>query len=224
LLARKKINLKKIKHMSVLVGTKAPSFKAPAVANGGEFLNDFSLDQYIGKKHVVFFFYPKDFTFVCPTELHAFQAKLAEFEKRNCAVVACSTDTEQSHWGWLQLPKAQGGIQGVKYPIVADTTKTIATNYGVLAGEYDVNEDGDLVATGPMIAYRGLFLIDKEGIVRHQVVNDFPLGRSVDETLRMVDALQFFENNGEVCPADWKKGDEALVDTHDGVAKYLAKN
>lgn len=207
-----------------LVGKKAPHFKAKAVVFGEEIVDDFSLDQYVGKKHVVFFFYPKDFTFVCPTELHAFQEKIAEFEKRNVAVVACSTDTEQSHWGWLQVPKAQGGIQGIKYPVVADTTKTISMNYGVLSGEYDMNEDGQLVATGEMIAFRGLFLIDKEGIVRHELINDFPLGRSVDEAIRMVDALQYFEQKGEVCPANWKKGEEGLKDTHEGVASYLAKH
>ena len=210
--------------MSVLVGKKAPEFKAKAVINGGEIVNDFSLSQYIGKKHVVFFFYPKDFTFVCPTELHAFQEALAEFEKRNVAAVACSTDSEQSHWGWLQMEKKAGGIKGVTYPIVADTTKTIATNFGVLFGDYDSNDNGELIATGPMIAFRGLFLIDKTGEVRHQVVNHFPLGRSVDETLRMVDALQYFEENGEVCPANWSKGKEAMKESHDGVAAYLAKN
>jgi len=173
---------------------------------------------------VIFFFYPKDFTFVCPTELHAFQEKLEEFEKRNVAVVACSTDTEQSHWGWLQMPKAQGGIQGVKYPIVADTTKTISLNFDVLSGDYDVDENNAIVATGPMIAFRGLFLIDKKGVVRHLLINDLPLGRNVDEALRIVDALQFNEENGEVCPANWNKGDTALKATHDGVASYLAKN
>ena len=176
-----------------LVGKKAPSFKASAVINGEEIVEDFSLDQYLGKKHVVFFFYPKDFTFVCPTELHAFQEKLAEFESRGCAVVGCSTDTEQSHWGWLQLDKKQGGIKGVTYPIVADTTKIISLNFDTLFGDYDVNDNGDIIATGPMIAFRGLFLIDKGGIVRHQLINDLPLGRNVDEALRMVDALQFFE-------------------------------
>lgn len=209
--------------MSVLVGKKAPSFNAKAVVDGLNVV-DFSLDQYLGKKHVIFFFYPKDFTFVCPTELHAFQAKIAEFEKRNVAVVACSTDTEESHWGWLQMEKKDGGIKGVKYPIVADTSKTISDAYGVLSGEYDYDEDGNLVASGSMIAYRGLFLIDKRGIVMHQLVNFFPLGRNVDEAIRMVDALQFFEDNGEVCPADWHKGDEGLKDTHAGVATYLAKH
>lgn len=207
-----------------LVGRKAPLFKANAVIKGGQIVEDFSLEQFLGKKHVIFFFYPKDFTFVCPTELHAFQAKLDEFEKRNCAVVACSTDTEESHWGWLQMAKNQGGIHGVTYPVVADTTKTISSNFGVLAGDYDWNEKGEMLSSGPMIAYRGLFLIDKEGIVQHETVNNFPLGRNVDEALRMLDALQFFEENGEVCPANWAPGKEGMKDTHDGVADYLAKN
>jgi peroxiredoxin (alkyl hydroperoxide reductase subunit C) len=210
--------------MSTLVGQKAPSFKAAAVVNGGVVEADFSLDQYIGKKNVVFFFYPKDFTFVCPSELHAFQDKLAAFEDRNTAVVACSTDTEESHWGWLQMEKAAGGIKGVKYPIVADTSKCISANYGVLFGDYDMDEEGNLMATGPMIAYRGLFLIDKEGTVRHALVNDLPLGRNVDEALRMVDALTFFEENGEVCPANWVKGSEGMTASHEGVADYLASN
>lgn len=208
--------------MSVLVGKKAPSFTAAAVVNGGEIVKDFSLDQYLGKNHVVFFFYPKDFTFVCPSELHAFQAKLGEFEARGVKVVACSTDTEESHWGWLQVPKGKGGIQGITYPIVADTAKTISEAYGVMAGEYDYDVNGNMIATGPMIAYRGLFLIDKEGIVMHQLVNNFPLGRNVDEALRMVDALQFFEENGEVCPANWHKGDDGMKASFDGVADYLA--
>ena len=210
--------------MGVLVGKKAPSFKAAAVVNGGEIVNDFSLDQYIGKNHVVFFFYSKDFTFVCPSELHAFQAKLSEFEARGVKVVACSTDTEESHWGWLQVPKNKGGIEGVKYPIVADTSKTISEAFGVLAGEYEYDMDGKLVATGPMIAYRGLFLINKEGVVMHELVNMFPLGRNVDEALRMVDALQYFEENGEVCPANWHKGDEGMKASFEGVADYLASH
>ena len=210
--------------MSTLVGQKAPSFEAAAVVNGGTVEENFSLDQYIGKKNVVFFFYPKDFTFVCPSELHAFQDKLAEFEARNTAVVACSTDTEETHWGWLQMDKAAGGIKGVKYPIVADTSKCVSANYGVLFGDYDMDEEGNLMATGPMIAYRGLFLIDKEGTVRHALVNDLPLGRNVDEALRMVDALTFFEENGEVCPANWVKGSAGMTATHEGVADYLASN
>ena len=127
--------------MSVLVGKKAPSFKAAAVVNGGEIVKDFSLDQFLGKNHVVFFFYPKDFTFVCPSELHAFQDKLADFEARGAKVIACSTDTEESHWGWLQVPKNKGGIGGVKYPIIADTSKTISEAFGVLAGEYEYDMD-----------------------------------------------------------------------------------
>lgn len=210
--------------MSTLVGKKAPHFTAGAVVNGGEVIENFSLDQYVGKKYVVFFFYPKDFTFVCPTELHAFQERLKDFEARNCAVVGCSTDTEESHWGWLQMDKKAGGIKGVTYPIIADTTKTISMNYGTLFGDYEVDEEGQLAATGPMIAFRGLYLIDKNGVVRHQLINDLPLGRNVDEALRMVDALQFFEENGEVCPANWTKGSEGMKDTHDGVAAYLAKH
>ncbi|MFZ9871196.1 MAG: peroxiredoxin [Candidatus Kapaibacteriota bacterium] len=210
--------------MAVLVGKRAPSFTAQAVINGEEIVEHFSLDQYLGKKYVILFFYPKDFTFVCPTELHAFQERLAEFEAKNVAIVACSTDTEQSHWGWLQLAKDAGGIQGVTYPIVADTNKTIASNYDVLAGHYEYNEENELVAVGEMIAYRGLFLIDKSGIVQHQVVNNLPLGRSVDEAMRMVDALRFYEDKGEVCPANWKEGAEGMRDTHEGVASYLAKH
>lgn len=207
-----------------LVARKAPSFVAPAVINGEEIVENFSLDQYLGKKHVVFFFYPKDFTFVCPTELHAFQEKLAEFEARNVQVVACSTDTEQSHWGWLQVDKKAGGIKGITYPIVADTTKTISMNFGVLYGEYGYDEEGQMVADGPMVAFRGLFLIDKNGVVQHELINNLPLGRSVDEALRMVDALQYFEEKGEVCPANWNKGKEGMKATHEGVADYLAKN
>ena len=210
--------------MAVLVGKKAPHFSTKAVVDGGKFVDGFSLDQYLGKKHVIFFFYPKDFTFVCPTELHAFQSKLAEFEKRNTAVVACSTDTEQSHWGWLQLGKDEGGIKGVTYPIVADTNKTISKNYDVLDGDFFYDENDQLQADAQLVAYRGLFLIDKDGIVRHQVVNDDPLGRNIDEALRMVDALQFNEEHGEVCPANWSKGQDALKDTHEGVADYLASH
>lgn len=210
--------------MAVLVGKKAPSFSAPAVVNGGEIVENFSLDQYIGKNHVVFFFYPKDFTFVCPSELHAFQSKLGEFEARGVKVVACSTDTEESHWGWLQVPKDKGGIEGITYPIVADTSKTISDAYGVLFGEYDYDTEGNMIATGPMIAFRGLYLIDKDGVVQHQLINNLPLGRNVDEALRMVDALQFVEENGEVCPANWHKGEDGMKATFDGVADYLASH
>jgi len=208
--------------MAVLVGKKAPDFSASAVINGEEIVENFTLEQYKGK-YVILFFYPKDFTFVCPTELHAFQARLNDFKERGVEVVAVSTDTEQSHWGWLQMSKDAGGIQGVTYPIVADTNKTISHNYDVLAGEFFYDEEGMLQAEGELIAYRGLFLIDKEGVVRHQLVNDLPLGRNVDEAIRIVDALQFNEENGEVCPANWSKGAEGMKDTHEGVADYLSK-
>lgn len=208
--------------MAVLVGKKAPVFKANAVVNGSEIVENFSLDQYIGKKYVIFFFYPADFTFVCPTELIAFQDQIAEFESRNVAVVAASTDSANSHWKWLQTPQKEGGIQGVKYPMVSDQSLMIASNFDVLAGAVDYTEEGEEVFVGAPQAYRGLFLIDKEGIVRHQVVNDMPLGRSVEETLRMIDALQFTEQYGEVCPANWKKGKEGLKATHEGVADYLS--
>ncbi|MBC7411996.1 MAG: peroxiredoxin [Bacteroidia bacterium] len=209
--------------MGVLVGKKAPKTSAAAVINGCEIVENFSLDQYLGNKYVLLFFYPKDFTFVCPTELHAFQARLADFEQRNVAVVGVSTDTEQSHWGWLQLSKEQGGIKGVTYPLLADTNKTISAAYDVLIGDYYTDEQGALHATGEMVAYRGLFLIDKAGIVQHQLVNNLPLGRNVDEALRMVDALQFFEENGEVCPANWVKGAKGLTATHEGIAAFLDK-
>ena len=140
--------------MAVLVGKKAPKFSAQAVVNGGEFVENYSLEQFEGNKYVVLFFYPKDFTFVCPTELFAFQSKLAEFEKRNVQIVAVSTDTEQSHWGWLQMPKVNGGIQGVTYPLVADTNKTISKNYYVLAGDYFYDDNEELQADGELIAYR----------------------------------------------------------------------
>jgi len=209
--------------MAVLVGKKAPQFTAPAVVKGGDIVENFSLKQYLGKKYVVLFFYPADFTFVCPTELLAFQDKLKEFESRNVAVVGCSVDSHFSHWKWLQTEPKEGGIKGVKYPLVSDLSKTISENYNVLAGDYEYSEDGEIKYNGSPMAYRGLFLIDKEGVVRHQTVNDMPLGRSVSETLRMVDALQFFEENGEVCPADWHKGDKAMKATQKGVADYLAK-
>jgi peroxiredoxin (alkyl hydroperoxide reductase subunit C) len=216
-------NFKLNQKMAVLVGKKAPAFSAPAVINGGEIVEGFSIEQYLGKKYVLFFFYPADFTFVCPTELLAFQERLKEFDEKNVAVVACSVDSKISHWKWLQTELNQGGIKGVKYPIVSDLSKTISENYDVLAGNYDYSEDGDVTFKGDPRAYRGLFLIDRKGIVRHQTVNDMPLGRSVSETLRMVDALQFFEENGEVCPADWHKGDKAMKETQESVADYLSK-
>jgi peroxiredoxin (alkyl hydroperoxide reductase subunit C) len=207
--------------METLIGKKAPQFKAKAVINGNDVIEGFSLDQFVGKKDVIFFFYPLDFTFVCPTELIAFQEKLAEFEKRGVAVVACSVDSEFSHWAWLNTEMKNGGIKSVKYPIVSDLTKTISYNYGVLAGDYDYDDNGNLVFLGDAVAFRGLFLIDKNGIVRHSVINDLPLGRSVDEALRMVDALHHYEEYGEVCPANWHEGDKALKATAEGVAAYL---
>lgn len=208
--------------MSVLVGKKAPVFNTKAVVNGGEIVDNYSLSQYEGKKYVVFFFYPADFTFVCPTELIAFQDKIAEFESRNVQVVGASTDSEFSHWKWLQTPTNQGGIQGVKYPIIVDQSLEISKAYDVLAGDHVWDDNGDLVFEGTPQAYRGLFLIDKEGVVRHQVVNDMPLGRSVEEIIRVIDALQFTEEYGEVCPANWKKGDKALKPTQDGISDYLS--
>lgn len=210
--------------MCTLVGKKAPSFKATAVVNGNDIVQDFSLDQFAGNKYVLFFFYPLDFTFVCPTEILAFQYKLAEFEKREVAVVGCSVDSEFSHWAWLNTEKNMGGIKGVKFPLVADLSKTIAENYGVLAGEYEVNEQGESAFAGAPVAYRGLFLIDKKGVVRHQLVNDLPLGRNVDEAIRMVDALIHFETYGEVCPANWKEGQDAMKATAEGVASYLSNH
>jgi peroxiredoxin (alkyl hydroperoxide reductase subunit C) len=210
--------------MAVLVGKKSPSFSAKAVINGGEIVDNFSLDQYLGKKYVLFYFYPADFTFVCPTEILAFQKRIAEFEKRNVAVVGCSTDSEFSHWKWLQTEKNDGGIKGVKYPLVADLAKTISENFDVLAGTYEYNEAGEAIFIGTPQAYRGLFLIDKQGIVRHQLVNDMPIGRSVEEALRVIDALQFHEENGDVCPADWQKGDKGMKASQDGVAAYLSAN
>ena len=207
--------------MAVLVGKKAPSFSADAVVNGGEFVEGFSLDQYIGKKYVLFFFYPADFTFVCPTEIIAFQESIEEFEKRDVAVVGCSVDSKFSHWKWLTTEQKEGGIKGVKYPLVADNALTISENYDVLAGTWDYTEEGEASFVGVPEAYRGLFLIDKAGVVRHQIVNDMPLGRSVDEALRLIDALQYSEEYGEVCPANWRKGDKAMKETQESVASYL---
>lgn len=209
--------------MAVLVGKKAPSFSAPAVVNGGEFIENFSLDQFLGKKYVLFYFYPADFTFVCPTEIIAFQEKIEEFERRNVAVVGCSVDSKYSHWKWLQTELKDGGIKGVKYPLVADNSMTIAENYDVLAGTWEYSEDGDVRFEGAPEAYRGLFLIDREGVVRHQLVNDMPLGRSIEEALRLIDALQFSEEYGSVCPANWHKGDKALKETQESISSYLAK-
>jgi peroxiredoxin (alkyl hydroperoxide reductase subunit C) len=193
--------------MAVLVGKQAPDFKADAVVNGNEF-KQISLSDYKGKKYVALFFYPLDFTFVCPTELHAFQDKLAEFESLDTQVIGVSVDSKFSHFAWLNTPKNQGGIQGVQYPVVSDLNKTITRNY-------------DVEVEGAGIAYRGLFLIDKNGVVQHQVVNNLPLGRNVDEAIRMVKALQFFEKNGEVCPANWNEGSKGMKPNDAGLKDYF---
>jgi peroxiredoxin (alkyl hydroperoxide reductase subunit C) len=194
--------------MSVLVGRTAPNFKADAIVNGD--FDQIQLSDYKDKKYVVLFFYPLDFTFVCPTELHAFQSKLEEFRKRGAEVIGCSVDSKFSHYAWLNTAKDKGGINGVTYPLVSDLNKSIARDYDVLA-------DGG-------VAYRGLFLIDKKGVVRHQLVNDLPLGRSVDEALRMLEALIHVEKHGEVCPANWKEGSEAMKADAKSTAAYLAKH
>ncbi|MCX2742851.1 peroxiredoxin [Mangrovivirga sp. M17] len=207
-----------------LLGKKAPVFKAPAVLDGTSIVQEFSLEQYIGKKEVLFFFYPKDFTFVCPTEILAFQKKLEEFEKRGVVVVGCSTDTEETHLAWLTTPTNKGGIEGVTYPLVADTSKTIATNYEALAGDWNYNEEGELEFEGTPVAYRCSFFIDKEGIVRHETRNDLPLGRNIDEMIRVVDAWHHVQEHGEVCPANWQEGEDAMSATREGVSDYLSKH
>lgn len=207
-----------------LVGKKAPVFTAPAILNGEEIAENFSLSDYIGKQEVILFFYPKDFTFVCPTEIHAFQEKKAEFEKRGVQVIGVSCDTEDTHLAWLMTPKANGGIEGVTYPLVADASKTIASNYGVLGGDWNYTEEGDLTFEGTPFSYRGTFYIDKSGIVRHETVNFFPIGRNIDEYIRIIDAWHHFEKNGEVCPANWEEGKEAMEGSREGVAAYLSNN
>lgn len=196
--------------MSVLVGQRAPEFTASAVINGKDIVNDFSLAQYLGKRYVLLFFYPADFTPVCPTELIALQGILPELEKRDVALVAVSGDSQFVHKRWLATPINDGGIAGVTYPLVADGSKTIIQNYGVLAGDFMYGEGGEMAFEGAPMAFRASFLIDKKGIVRHQVVNDLPLSRSTDETVRMVDALIHNEQYGEACPVNWKKGDQGI--------------
>ena len=207
-----------------LVGKKAPLFTVPAVVEGEEIVENFSLEQYLGKNEVILFFYPKDFTFVCPTEIHAFQEKLSEFEKRGVKVIGGSCDTAETHLAWLMTPKDKGGIEGVTFPLIADFTKTIAYNYGILGGDWDYDDDGKLEYNGEDAPFRGTFLIDKEGIVRHETVNFFPLGRNIDEMLRYVEAWHHVEKFGEVCPANWEEGKEAMQATKAGVSDYLAKN
>ncbi len=181
-----------------LIGKPAPDFKAKAVING-KIVEGFSLSQFLDKRYIVLFFYPKDFSPVCPRELHAFQKRLKDFEDRHVQVIACSTDSDYCHKAFVQTPKEQGGAQGVSYPIVSDASKAIAHSYGVLSGDCWLNEAGELETEGERVAYRGLFLIDKHGIVQHSVVNNMTLGRSVNEALRIVDALIAFEHHGEIC-------------------------
>ncbi len=192
----------------MLVTNAAPDFTAQAVMPDGSF-QLLKLSDYRGK-HVLLFFYPLDFTFVCPTEIIAFDKALAKFRERNVEVIGVSVDSHYTHWAWRNTPPKEGGIGPVKYPLVADLDKGIAKAYDVLVNG--------------AVALRGLFLIDKAGIVRHAVINDLPLGRSVDEALRMVDALQFFEQHGEVCPANWHKGEEGMKADAAGVAKYLTSH
>ena len=204
-----------------LIGKKAPTFEASAVIGGKDIVHNFSLAQFIDHKEVLFFFYPKDFTFVCPTELIAFQEQLDAFKKRGVVVVGCSTDTEETHLAWLATPRNKGGIQGVSYPIVADVSKTIATNYGVLGGNWAYDEQDNMVFHGKPVAYRGTFLIDKQGIIRHESINDLSLGRNVDEMLRVIDMWHHTEKFGEVCPANWTPGKTAIKETPESVAHYL---
>ena len=192
--------------METLVTKEAPDFTAQAVMPDNSIV-DLTLSSYRGK-YVVLFFYPLDFTFVCPSEIIAFDRKLKEFKTRNTVVVGVSVDSQYTHLAWRQTPVEKGGIGAVGYPLVADLTKSIARSYGVLLNE--------------SVALRGLFLIDTHGIVRHALVNDLPLGRNVDEALRIVEALQFHEEHGEVCPANWKQGEKGMKPTAAGVAEYLA--
>jgi peroxiredoxin (alkyl hydroperoxide reductase subunit C) len=191
--------------MESLVGKKAPYFEAEAVI-GSEF-KKINLNDFKGK-YICLFFYPLDFTFVCPTELHAFSDKLEEFKKRNCEVIGCSIDSQYSHLAWINTPRAKGGIEGVKYPILADIHKTIARSYGTLF------EDAG-------VAFRGMFLIDKNQVVQQVVINNLPLGRNVEEALRVLDAIQFHEEHGEVCPANWTKGQKGMKTNQKGLEDFF---
>lgn len=194
----------------MLVTNKAPDFTAPAVMPNGEIKEDFRLYDYIGKNGIVIFFWPKDFTFVCPTEIIAMDHRVKDFESRGYSVIGISIDSEQVHAAWRNTPLDRGGIGHVSFPMIADITKDIAKAYDVLFNN--------------AVALRGSFLIDAKGIVRHAVINDLPLGREMDEMLRMCDALSFYEENGEVCPAGWRKGKKAMKATTEGVAEYLGQN
>lgn len=196
--------------MGVLVGREAPDFTAPAVLGSGEIVEDYHFKTATKGKYAVVFFYPLDFTFVCPSELIAFDHRLEEFKKRNVEVIGVSIDSHFTHNAWRNTPVNEGGIGPVGYPLVADMTHAICKAYDV------ETPDG-------AVAFRGSFLIDLSGTVRHQVVNDLPLGRNIDEMIRMVDALQFTEEHGEVCPAGWHEGEKGMKASPDGVAEYLAE-
>ena len=210
----------------MLVTKPAPDFKATAVMADDSF-KEISLSDYKGKK-IVLFFYPMDFTFVCPTEIIAFDHRLAEFEKRGVQVLGCSIDSKHVHWAWRNTDVNDGGIGKINYPLIADIDKSISRKYDVLIGAkpaYVETEKGEEATTvGGNIALRGSFLIDEDGVVRHAVVNDLPLGRNIDEMLRMIDALAFNQKHGEVCPAGWKNGETGMAETHDDVAQYLDKH
>lgn len=197
--------------MGVLVGRAAPDFTAPAVLGDGTIVEDFNFSKTTKGKYTVVFFYPLDFTFVCPSELIAFDHRIDEFKKRGVEVLGVSIDSHFTHNAWRNTPVKDGGIGPVKYTLVADMTHGICKAFDV------ETPDG-------AVAFRGSFLIDREGVVRHQVVNDLPLGRNVDEMLRMIDALQFTEEHGEVCPAGWNQGDKGMNASPDGVAAYLSEN
>lgn len=194
--------------MSILVGRKAPDFTAAAVLANGEIVNQFQLSDAIKGKYGILFFYPLDFTFVCPSELIALDNRINEFNQRNTQVIGISIDSQYSHSAWRKTPVNDGGIGPVKYPLVADVNHYICQSYGV---EH----------TTAHIALRGAFLIDKQGIVRSQIVNDLPLGRNIDELLRLIDALQYHEKHGEVCQAGWNKGDNGIKPTEEGIAEFL---
>ncbi len=210
----------------MLVTKPAPEFKTQAVMPDNS-IQEVSLSDYSGKK-VVLFFYPLDFTFVCPTELLAFDKRLGEFEKRGVQVLGCSVDSRWSHLAWKNTDVNNGGIGNVKYPLLQDLDKSIARNYDVLVGATDAYVETDNAAenttVGGGVALRGSFLIDENGIIRHAVLNDLPLGRNIDEMLRMIDALSYHQKHGEVCPAGWKDGDSAMKESPDGVADYLSNN
>ncbi|MCW8836770.1 MAG: peroxiredoxin [Rhodospirillales bacterium] len=194
----------------VLVTQPAPDFTAPTVMPDNSINEEFNLKEYLDGSYGLVFFYPLDFTFVCPSEILAFDHRMKRFEELNTKVVAVSVDSHFTHLAWKNTPVNKGGLGNVKFPMVADLTKSISWDYGVLIND--------------AVALRGTFLIDKEGVVRHQVVNDLPLGRNVDEAIRMIEALQFHEENGEVCPAGWNKGDAGMNASPDGVAEYLSKH